>query len=76
MLWLPLLSVLVYIGIRIVLSSSGADKAKFKQMLKDWLIALCLVFFMQYFMSFVISFTGVISKSLLISGLLSIILIL
>ena len=47
-----LLSVLVYIGIRITLSSVATDKAKYKQMLIDWTVALCLVFLMHYIMSF------------------------
>ena len=47
-----LLSVLVYIGIRIIISSTSSDKAKYKQMLVDWVIALCLLFLMQYIMSF------------------------
>ena len=47
-----LLSILVYIGIRILLSSVSSDKAKYKQMLVDWLIALCLLFVMQYLMTF------------------------
>ena len=47
-----LLSVLVYIGIRITLSSVASDKAKYKQMLVDWVIALCLVFLMHYIMAF------------------------
>ncbi|MGN1301426.1 MAG: hypothetical protein ACI4U9_02740 [Clostridia bacterium] len=47
-----LLSVLVYIGIRIVLTSTSAkDKAKYKNMLKDWLIALCILFTLHYIMS-------------------------
>ncbi len=52
-----LLSVLVYVGIRIILSSSASDKAKYKQMLTDWLVALCLVFFLHYIMSFVLTMT-------------------
>ena len=47
-----LLSVLVYIGIRILISSTSSDKAKYKQMLMDWIIAICLLFVMQYIMSF------------------------
>lgn len=50
-----LLSVLVYIGIRITLSSVASDKAKYKQMLGDWVIALCLVFLMHYIMSFAVT---------------------
>lgn len=47
-----LLSILVYTGIRIILSSTANDKAKYKQMLMDWIVALCLLFVMQYIMSF------------------------
>ena len=47
-----LLSVLVYIGIRIMLSSIASDKAKYKQMLVDWAVAICLIFLMHYLMSF------------------------
>ena len=47
-----LLSVLVYIGIRILLTSTSAkDKAKYKNMLKDWLVALCLLFTLHYIMN-------------------------
>ena len=54
-----LLSVLVYVGIRIIISSTASDKAKYKQMLVDWLVALCLVFFLHYIMSFVITMTSI-----------------
>ena len=47
-----LLSVLVYIGIRILISSTSSDKAKYKQMIVDWIVAICLLFIMQYIMSF------------------------
>ena len=47
-----LLSILVYVGIRILLSSVSSDKAKYKKMLIDWIVAFCLLFFMQYIMSF------------------------
>ena len=43
-----LLSVLIYIGIRIIISSTGSDKAKYKQRLVDWLVAFCLLFLMHY----------------------------
>ncbi len=46
-----LLSVLIYIGIRILIGSTAQDKAKYKERLIDWLVALCLVFAMQYIMS-------------------------
>lgn len=47
-----LLSILVYTGIRILISSTSSDKAKYKQMLMDWIVAICLLFVMQYIMSF------------------------
>lgn len=47
-----LLSVLLYIGIRTVISSSIADKSKYKQFFADWVIALCLIFFLHYIMAF------------------------
>lgn len=47
-----LLSVLVYIGIRIIISSASSDKAKYKSMLIDWIVAICLLFAMQYIMAF------------------------
>ena len=47
-----LLSILVYIGIRILLSTVASDKAKYKQMLLDWTVALCMLFVMHYIMSF------------------------
>lgn len=47
-----LLSVLVFIGIKILISSTSGEKAKYKQMLVDWLVAICLLFLMQYIMSF------------------------
>ena len=53
-----LLSVLVYIGIRIILGSTSAEqKAKYKNMLKDWLVAICLLFVLHYIMAFMLEFT-------------------
>lgn len=47
-----MLSVLVYIGIRMILTSVAADKAKYKTMIMDWFIGLCLLFLMHYIMAF------------------------
>lgn len=49
-----LLSILVYLGIRILISSTAEDKAKYKEIIKDWLIAMVLVFAMHFIMSFTI----------------------
>lgn len=54
-----LMSVLVYIGIRIILSStSSQDKAKYKNMLKDWFVAICILFLLHYAMAFMLEFIG------------------
>ena len=47
-----LLSILVYVGIRIIISTTSSDKAKYKQLLVDWVVAVCLLFIMHYIMSF------------------------
>lgn len=46
-----LLCVLVYLGIRILISTAATDKAKYKESLQNWLVALCLVFFIHFIMS-------------------------
>ena len=46
-----LLSVLVYIGIKILVSVSTQDKAKYKQRLVDWVVAMCLIFCMHFIMA-------------------------
>ena len=51
-----LMSVLIYIGIRILISSVASEKAKYKEMLKDWLVAMCLILLMQYIMVFANTF--------------------
>lgn len=52
-----LLTVLVYLGIRIVISSTATDKAKYKENLQDWLVALCLVFIIHFIMSGIMMLT-------------------
>lgn len=59
-----LLAVLLYVAIRIIVTSVAADKAKYKQMLMDWLIALCLLFFLHYIMSFTMTLVEIITTSL------------
>lgn len=45
-----LLSVLVYIGIRIVIGTVS-EKARYKERLQDWLVALAMIFFMHFIMA-------------------------
>lgn len=48
-----LLSILVYISIRMIISSSSKDSAKYKKMFVDWLTAMCLIFILHYLMVFI-----------------------
>ena len=59
-----LLSVLLYIGIRIIISSSAGDKAKYKQIFIDWVVALCLIFFMHYIMAFTMTMSETVTDVL------------
>ena len=45
-----LLGILLYIGIRMAISTVASEEAKYKKMLKDWAISLVLVFVLQYIM--------------------------
>lgn len=61
-----MMSVLVYIGIRILLSSTSSQKAKYKQLIGDWLVGMLLLFSMHYIMNFsniaVGKFTDILAK--------------
>ena len=50
-----LLSILLYIGIRIIISSVSEDKAKYKKMLMNWIAAICIVFILHYTMLFIVN---------------------
>lgn len=52
-----LLTVLVYIGIKILMGSTAADKAKYKERLTDWFVALVLVFVIHFIMSGILMLT-------------------
>lgn len=59
-----LLSVLVYLGIRMLMTSIAADKAKYKKMMVDWLVAMCLVLVLHYIMAFALTMTETITSML------------
>jgi len=61
---LILMVVLVYVGIRMMLTSLAAEKAKYKQMFLDWLIAMCLIFFLHYIMSFTLTMVETLTDAL------------
>lgn len=59
-----MLIILLYVGIRIIISSTASDKAKYKEFLKDWLIALCLLFTLHYIMTFTITVVNSITEAI------------
>lgn len=56
--------ILLYIGIRIVVSTAVADQVKYKQWLVDWVVGICLLLIMQYIMSFLMNVNEMIVKML------------
>ncbi len=59
-----LLCVLIYVGIRMAISSVADDKAKYKKMLVDWCCSLVLIFVLQYIAIFTIEVNGIIIRFL------------
>ena len=59
-----LLLILLYIGIRIVTSSLAQDRAKYKEKLFNWVVAMCLLFFMHYIMSFATTMVEALSEGI------------
>lgn len=52
-----LLSILVYIAIRMIISSAAKDKAKYKKMLGNWFAAICLLFILHFMISLMFTAT-------------------
>ena len=59
-----LLAILVYVGIRMALSTISSDKARYKEMLVDWCVSLILIFTIQYIAIFIFNINEAIVKSL------------
>ena len=64
---LVLMVLLIYSGIRIVLGSTAGEKAKYKERLTDWLVAMCLIMVMHYIMVFSVTIVEKITE--LVTGL-------
>ena len=47
------LIMLIYLGIRMALSTIASETAKYKEMLKDWLVSIVLIFAMPYIIGFI-----------------------
>lgn len=50
-----MLVILIYVGIRMALSTVSGDKAKYKQMFIGWVVGFIIVMFIHYFMVFIIN---------------------
>lgn len=49
--------ILIYVGIRMLITNIVSEKAKYKQLLFDWLVGICLIFVIHYIMIFAIELT-------------------
>lgn len=50
-----LLAILIYIGIRMAISTVAEEKAKYKKMIVDWVTSLALLYLLHYIIVFVIN---------------------
>lgn len=48
------LVILLYMGVRILLSSTGGSKAKYKSMIMDWVVGLIMIAVLPYVMKYII----------------------
>ena len=60
-----LLAVLVFLGIKMILSSVAEKKSKYKEMIMDWVVAMCLVFCLHYIMAFTMTMVAGICDTIL-----------
>ena len=59
---IAMMVILVYIGIRMMITGVSSEKAKYKSMLTDWVVAVCLIFIMHYIMAFSMNIVDGITK--------------
>lgn len=52
---IALLSILIYTGIKLVISANSKDKAKYKERIINWFMAVVILFTMHYIMAFIIT---------------------
>lgn len=56
--------ILLYVGIRIIVSTAVTDQVKYKQWLMDWVVGICLLLLMQYIMSFLMNVNEIVLEML------------
>ena len=59
-----LLCMLIYVGIRMSITTIASDKAAYKKMLVDWICSLVLIFLIQYIMIFTFAVNEALIKAI------------
>lgn len=59
-----LLCVLIYVGIRMAITTIASDKASYKKMLVDWICSLALIFLIQYIIIFTLEVNSAFIRAL------------
>lgn len=59
-----LVIICIYVGIRLALALTAEEKAKYKEMLRDWITSVALLFVLHYVMLFVIAANNSIVKGI------------
>lgn len=54
-----MLVVLIFIGIKMAISTIASDKAVYKRMFVDWVVGMIMLFTLHYFMIFVVTLNGI-----------------
>lgn len=62
---------LVYIGIRIIISTTAQDKSKYKGMLMDWVTAIFILFVLHYLMYIIMYITKKITDIFTVSDIMA-----
>ena len=57
-----LLGILIYVGIRMAISTVASDEARYKKMFKDWVVSFILLFLMHYIMVITIEVNKILVK--------------
>ena len=59
-----LVIVALYVGLRMAISTIAEDRAKYKQMLIDWVTSICILFFLHYIMVIIIQVNNTLVKTI------------
>lgn len=63
-----LLCILIYVGIRMAITTVASDKAMYKKMLVDWVCSLAIIYVLQYIIIFTFSVNDVLVRSMATIG--------